>query len=107
MSTPCNNLRVKNDFIKQHHDASEQILHFFIKKYFGKIEEQQFYWIGSQVGAVAHINDHFFDLLEMIEFMKYSASRKQLFDYYDYALNEEEQDRTPLPFRFYKKNLRK
>lgn len=80
---------MKNDFIKQHEIAANQIADFFIKKYFGIPRPNDFYWVGGQVGSVAHINDYYFDLLEMIEYLKNSASRKQLFDYYDYALNEE------------------
>lgn len=98
---------MKKDLIKNYEYAVNQILYFFIKKYFGNIEEQETYWIGTHIGGVACINgDYFFNPEEMLEYLKNSASRKQMFDYYDYALNEEEQDRTPLSFKHYKLNLK-
>lgn len=98
---------MKNDLIKQYEKIVGHTLDYFIVKYFGKLEDVDYYWIGNHIGGCCHINDYFFSVEEMLDYMRNSATQKQMFDHYDYALNEEEQDRTPLTFKHYKMNFKK
>ena len=76
--------------------------HFFSKKYFGKDIEE--WWVGDDIGGVYYINDRFFNLNDMMDFIRYGYSGKKMFEYYDYAFEENiEEGRKPICIRDYKK----
>lgn len=56
----------------------------FAVKYFGKYPES--WWVADEVGGILFVNDYFFNLKDMIDFVKYRYTRKKMFEYYDYAL---------------------
>lgn len=58
----------------------------FIAKYFD-IKTADYYWIADDKSGVLSINDYFFSLTRIYEAIKYNASSKKLFEYYDEELN--------------------
>jgi len=76
-----------NGFLKTWEDASDTLSWYFIKRYFGKIEEVEYYWIAEDVGGVLAVNDYFFSIDDIVNFIKYHYSKDLMFEYYDYALD--------------------
>lgn len=46
-------------------------------------------WVGNEVGGVATVADYFFDMNTMVIALRYNATEKQFFDYYDMTLEDE------------------
>lgn len=63
---------------------TNKLVDIFSKKYFGRNAEV--WWIAGDVGGVLHVNDYFFNLDRIIDALRFKATRKQLFDYYDLEL---------------------
>lgn len=59
---------------------TDKLAQLFVKKYFG---EADYYWIGNEIGGVIEVADYFFSLDRMVEALRYRASAKKLFAYYD------------------------
>jgi hypothetical protein len=72
----------------------------FIDKYFGKTATE-YYWIGEEIGGVMAINDYFFDFDSMLQFMRHKYSRKKMFEYYDYALELNMANESPINIKNY------
>jgi len=75
-------LHVLQDWINETDNLSE----VFITKYFGKMEEVENYWIADEVGGVLVVADYFFNLSDIVDFLRYKYSKDKMFEYYDYAL---------------------
>ena len=45
-------------------------------------------WVADEIGGIAIISDFFFDMDFMLTALRYNASEKQFFDYYDLAMEE-------------------
>ena len=73
-----------NQYIKACNDLGKQ----FARKYFGKNVDQ--WWISDEVGGVYVINDYFFDMNTIADFIRYKYTRNDMFAYYDYSLKEYE-----------------
>ena len=65
--------------------STQELTNHFIKKYFGNDTEN--YWVADEVGSVLFVNDYFFDLNTIIDFLRYKYSKDKMFEYYDYQLN--------------------
>jgi len=75
--------------LKQLEKEINKFTDYFVKRYFDEIPTDM-YWIGGEVGDVLDVNDYFFDLVDMRQFVKYNYTKKQMFEYYDYKLETEE-----------------
>jgi hypothetical protein len=64
--------------------ACDELAQYFVVKYFGK--EAEYYWIGDEIGGVIDINERFFSIDDMVNFLRYKYSAKMLFKYYDEKL---------------------
>lgn len=73
----------------------------FLTKYFGK-NVSDTYWIGNDVTGTLYVNDYFFDLGEIRDFLKYKYSKDDMFNYYDHALAIREKGGFPMPIRDWK-----
>lgn len=69
--------------LKQWEKSTKELAEYFIKKYFGK-DIFDVWWVADEVGGCLCANDYFFDLTEIVDFIKYNYTEKQMFDYYDY-----------------------
>ena len=75
---------------------TELLAGVFILKYFGKGTDN--YWIGDDRSGVLCVNDYFFSLERVIQALRYSATKKQLFDYYGMETNAT--DKKPIRISF-------
>lgn len=82
--------------LQNYYNACEQVRVVFEQKYFGVKEDIESWWVGDDVGGVLYINDHFFNLSTMIDFLRHRYSQKMMFDYYEYALEEQSAKRLPI-----------
>jgi len=90
----------EKNLIKEFEIIAESIGAYFCSKYF---DTDDFYWVGKQIGGMLEINDCWFSLDDMLNFMRYNYTKKQMFDYYDYALNVKTDDKYPICIRDWKK----
>jgi hypothetical protein len=70
-----------NDYL----NSVDMLADYFANRYFGK--DNDLWWVGDDIGGVAVIADYFFNMSDIVEFIKYKYSRKQMFEYYDYKLD--------------------
>ena len=78
--------------LKQWEEATTNLANYFIAKYFGKDTDN--WWISQDIGGTLCINDYFFNLSDIVDFLKYKYSKKKMFEYYEYALAKK--DKTPV-----------
>ena len=64
--------------------AVDELTEFFVKKYFDK--DADFYFISDEREGVLSVNDYFFNLEDIITSIRFNATEKQLFEWYDMAL---------------------
>ena len=71
--------------------ATDVLTKCFVKKYFGEEYIDDWYFVGTQDEdrEILAINDYFFNLSDIVSFLRYNYSVKELFKYYDYALENE------------------
>jgi len=72
--------------LKQWERATDNLRGVFIEKYFSDVPVDS-YWVGSEIGGVLFINDHFFNLSDMVDYLKYDYSPEEMFQ------REEEMER--------------
>ena len=86
---------------------TQRVADVFVNKYFGK-NASDVYWIGEDIGGVMVINDYFFDLSDMIDFLRYNYSTDDMFEYYELRMDYElKKDNNPNTFMANIKNWKK
>ena len=58
----------------------------FERKYFEELSDDS-HWVADVVGDTYAIADYFFSLGDMMEFVRHDYSEKDMFEYYQYALD--------------------
>lgn len=95
------NIEFEKNLIKEDEIIAESIGAYFCSKYF---KSQDFYWVADdRIDGPLYINDYWFSRQDMLNFMRYKYSVKEMFAYYDYALQEAVHDKTPICIRDWKK----
>lgn len=97
-----------NDLHVQYLIAVERIAMFFTKRYFGNSYSYSSRdWVALDIGGVLMVNDHFFNVDDMIQYMKNKYTRKEMFAYYEYALGirSEGEDKLPVNIKHWKKRI--
>jgi len=84
---------MSKELVKNWETATQAIANRFVAKYFGKTSYSE--WISDEIGGCISIGDYYFSLDRMIETLKYNATRKKLFEYYDYELGRGMVDKKP------------
>ena len=64
--------------------VTQSLVEAFTLKYFGKDVES--WWVADEVGGVLFINDYFFNLRDITDYIRYYYPKEKMFEYYDYAL---------------------
>lgn len=77
----------ENKAINRWEKATNELVDIFVDYYFGKENEPEVWWVADDIGGVLFVNDYFFDLNRIREALMYKASKRKLFDFYDYELN--------------------
>lgn len=65
--------------------ATSELAYYFKVRYFDK--EADSYWIADEVGGVYVIADYFFNIGDMVDFLRHNYTKKDMFTYYDHALD--------------------
>lgn len=90
----------KSEFLTLWEYATNNLAEYFSARYFGNGAES--YWIADDIGGVFVIADYFFNLSDMVDFIKHSYSKEKMFEYYDFALKEHTEGRVPTNIKNYK-----
>lgn len=73
-----------NKKLKNYYKAVEELTNEFCKKYFKGVYEYDVNdWVGCNIGGIISINDYWFSLSNIEIAIKYKATKKELFYYYD------------------------
>jgi len=80
-----------NKQLQNYYNAVEDLTKLFCKRYFKDTYEYDVNdWVASDIGGVICINDYFFGMNYIETAIKHKATKKELFDYYDYSLENYE-----------------
>jgi len=82
--------------------TTQEIANLFVEKYYGRKYEVEAWWVGGEVGGVYFINDTFFNLDQMRDFLRFNYPKKKMFDYMDYQLEITEKGEIPWTIEVYK-----
>ena len=63
---------------------TQRVTDRFIEKYFGDVTES--WWVADEIGGTLYVGDYFFSLHDILNALRYKASKKKMFAYYDYTL---------------------
>lgn len=86
--------QIKNQpFFKQWEESTDQLAHAFAKHYFD--EDYLLWWVANQIGGTICINDHYFNLDRMVDYLRYQYTSQELFEHYDWELAEFTKGRIP------------
>jgi len=92
---------MKNTYILEYERAANNLKAAFVAKYFGR-DVSDVFWIGGVIGEVLAVNDYFFDLQDIVDFIKYNYTKKSMFEYYDYNLKLRSEDKYPINIKNYR-----
>lgn len=81
--------------------TSQNVANVFKEKYYGK-KEVEAWWVADEIGGVYFINDNFYELNQMVDFLKYKFPQKKMFEYMEYNLEMYEKGETPWNIKTYK-----
>ena len=74
--------------------ATDKLAKSFADYYFG--DATDVYWISDDVGSVLVINDYFFGMTDIVDYIQYKYSEKDMFDHNEWRAEETMKDGTPL-----------
>ena len=80
--------REKSVSLTEWEQATQRLAEYFCVTYFETGAEM--WWVASEVGGVLCINDHFFDINDIADFVRYGYSREEMFEYYEQRLRWQE-----------------
>jgi len=66
------------NIIEQWEQATDNLRDAFIDKYFSGVVVDS-YWVGDVVGEITFINDHFFSVEDMVNYLRYDYSAQEMF----------------------------
>jgi len=72
--------------LKNWEKETQKIADYFLKKYF-KGYDPEWWWVADLVGEILFVNDYFFNLERIVEAIRFDASEKDLFDFYELELD--------------------
>lgn len=64
--------------------VTQSLAESFALRYFGK--DTEIWWVADEIGGVLCVNDYFFNLRDITDFVRYSYPKEKMFEYYSYAL---------------------
>ena len=71
--------------LKYYEIACQDLKDMFVKRFFGKTDPEV-WWVADKIGEVLFVNDFFFDMVDITQFIRYRYTRKEMFEYYDQRL---------------------
>lgn len=85
--------------MKEYKEACHKLLQEFTKRYY---KNPDIYWVADELGVVS-INDEFYSIHDMYEYLKYKYSSKKMFEHYYYAVECGMRGESPVNIKNYKK----
>jgi hypothetical protein len=81
-------------YLSKYEEACTDILLLFIEKYYLdeeiRHEDMDFYWAGSEIGGIVHINDDFWGFNDILQAIRCNPTKEHLFCWYwDVVMNSE------------------
>lgn len=73
-------------YLHEWEDSTDDLVNYFISKYFGNFEDSEHWWVADEIGGVLYVNDYWFSVSDIVDFIRYKYSKKMMFKYYDYKL---------------------
>ena len=96
-----------NKKLKNYYKAVEELTKEFCKKYFKGVYEYNVNdWAGVEIGGIICINDYYFDFKNIVIAIKYKATKKELFGYYDFSYEKHIAGENCISFKRYLKYYR-
>lgn len=96
-----------NKYLKNYYNSVEELTKHFCKKYFKGVYEYDVNdWVGCNIGGVICINDYYFDFKNIVIAIKYKATKKELFGYYDFSYEKHIAGENCISFEQYLKYYR-
>lgn len=93
--------------LENYYSAVEDLTKLFCKRYFKDTYEYNVNdWAASDIGGVICINDYFFGMNYIETAIKHKATKKELFDYYDYSLENYKGKKIVISFENYLRYFR-
>lgn len=84
MLRTMNYLKIMNKKLRNYYNAVEELTKHFCNKYFKDVYEYNINdWAGGYIGGIICINDYYFDFKNIEIAIKYKATKRELFGYYD------------------------
>ena len=77
-----------NKDLQNWYKATDKLAKSFTEHYFGK--DADAWWIAGQVGGVIFINDRFYSIQDIVDYIQYKYSEKDMFDHHDTMLKNAE-----------------
>ena len=94
-------------YLKNYYNAVEELTKKFCKKYFKGVYEYDVNdWVGGYIGGIICINDYWFYLNDIVIAIKYKATKKELFGFYEYNLEKLLTKKDCVSFEHYLKYFR-
>jgi hypothetical protein len=90
--------KIKPEYIEEWEEATENLKEYFVDKYF---KDAEYWWVADEVGGVLYVNDYFFDLADVVDYIRYNYPRKKMFEYYEYQLKCDGEGVTPINIKNY------
>ena len=87
-----------NELLGNWEKVTWELGNYFVERYFGD-DITDMFWISDIIGDILVVNDYFFSLDFIREAIKYNATSRQLFDFYDLKLEFDTQDK-PMEINF-------
>ena len=94
-----------NKELKNWDEVTDTLAECFVKKYFGKEYLDDYFWVGTkdQDREVLAISDYFYNLEDLIGFVRYKYTVDEMFEYYDYRLENDMKGKTSINIKNWKK----
>lgn len=86
--------------LKRWTNETKELGDYFVLHYFGRDAEN--WWVADEIGGVLCVNDYFFNLGDIVDYIRHSYSKNKMFEYYDYQLKCAEAKRTPINIKNYR-----
>jgi len=90
-----------NIAIEEYDAICYRIVDIFVKKYFNKDAER--WWVADEVGGGISIDNCYFSMTDILEYMKYGYSKKDMLKRANYALACAYKNISPTNIKNYKK----
>lgn len=75
--------------------AIQDFTDYFVDRYYGN-DASEVYWVADDVGGVLFVNDNFFSFHNMVQYVKYRYTAKEMFEHYDYSLEQHMKEKSPI-----------